>query len=345
MNAKRIRAIAKLVLLFGTPVAVVLGLFSCGVYYGAKHRHAITSFEKEWFGLDVTVAPPWPGAEEAEVKPEVPTKPGSESTPARSPSGAEPAKPGTDAPEPRVVPVSDPPPPREPSPDEPAAREPPREPPPTDPIVGEDEPEPRTDPLAGDLAQRLATPVTVRVKVLVDRELMEQQPAWIDHVQRTVSQASTIYDKQFGVQLRLAGVVEWAVATEGMSAEELLEDVRSRPREGADILLGFTNRPLDDHKAGIADTPEPDNPFNGAYGVVYANRGHRNPHLRTLLHEIAHLFGASDITDPEDSDWAAGSWMSYAPVPSNQAPWIDADNRARVLHRKDRPFRPEPEER
>jgi hypothetical protein len=33
--------------------------------------------------------------------------------------------------------------------------------------------------------------------------------------------------------------------------------------------------------------------------------------------------------------------MSYAPAHDGQAPWIDADNRKRVLERKDKPFAPE----
>ena len=57
MNWKRVKAVGKLVLLFGTPLLVVLGLFGYGVYVGDLYRHGITSFEKEWLGLDVEVAP------------------------------------------------------------------------------------------------------------------------------------------------------------------------------------------------------------------------------------------------------------------------------------------------
>ncbi|MBV1857790.1 MAG: hypothetical protein KUG77_05205 [Nannocystaceae bacterium] len=57
MNWKRIKAVGKLLLLFGTPFLVVLGLFGSGVYVGNFYRHGVTSFEKEWLGLDVDVAP------------------------------------------------------------------------------------------------------------------------------------------------------------------------------------------------------------------------------------------------------------------------------------------------
>jgi hypothetical protein len=56
------------------------------------------------------------------------------------------------------------------------------------------------------------------------------------------------------------------------------------------------------------------------------------------------LFGATDVTGPQSAAWASGSWMSDAPVPETQAPWIDPSNRERVLKRKDLPFRPELEE-
>src|SRR5690606_16137250 len=58
MNVKRLKAIAKLGLLFGIPISLVLGLFSWGVHVGAQHRHAIASFERDWLGLDVEVPDP-----------------------------------------------------------------------------------------------------------------------------------------------------------------------------------------------------------------------------------------------------------------------------------------------
>jgi hypothetical protein len=190
----------------------------------------------------------------------------------------------------------------------------------------------------------LALPVTVRVKVLVDDELIAAQPDWIDYVQRTVSAASQTYQKQFGITLELTSVGRWPVVGAGMDADQLLADVRARAREGNDIVLGFTNRPWDDRVAGKADTPTPDSAFNGAYGVVYATPAHHLAHLRTMLHEVGHIFGATDITDPGDPGFRAGSWMSYAPARETDAPWIDADNRRRILERKDMPFIPEPTE-
>jgi hypothetical protein len=332
MNRKRIFAISKLVVLFGTPVALILGLFSCGVYCGVENRHPITSFERDWLGMDVEVPPaptetPTPAAPSAD--PNAPTDPSTPPpTPAPTPSGgapaaAAPATPPPTSPAPTATPPA-------PSPTTPAA-------PSTPPT--------RTDPLAGDLAGRLALPVTVRVKVLVDDELIAARPDWIDYVQRTVAAASQVYEDQFGITLRLASVGRWPVMTEGLGADQLLDDVRAHPREGNDILVGFTERPLpttgDDRVTGKAETPTAESAFNGAYGVVYATSGHRHAHLRTMLHEVGHIFGATDITDPADPAYQAASWMSYSPARETDAPWIDADNRRRVLERKDKPFAPE----
>ena len=354
MNWKRAKAIGKLLLLFGTPLLVVLGLFGSGVYVGNLYRHGITSFEKEWLGLDVEVAPPH-DAETSETtasskdesdkgdksdkgdesdsdetpKPESSdAKPAAE-TPAK-PAAETPAKPDVDAAAP-TTPTPEPP-------AKPAAV--PSEPVVTPPPAPEPELQAKVDPLDGALDSRLGVPVRVGVKVFVDELLVEQHPDWIDYVQRTVSQASAVYTKQFGVSLELVSVGRWGVPTAGMSSAELLADVESRPREAAQLVVGLTGRPLDDRTSGKAYTPDEDSPFNGSAAVVYAHaqQGRRNPHVRGLLHEVGHLFGARDITDPSAPGYRSGSWMSYAPVRPDQAAWIDPANRARILERKDKPF-------
>lgn len=181
----------------------------------------------------------------------------------------------------------------------------------------------------------------VRIKVLVDDELTTERPDWIDYVQRTVSRASQVYEQQFGITLELYAVARWPVATAGLRSDQLLDDLRARSREGADVLVGMTARPLDGSISGEAETPTPESAFNGAHGIVYAMPRSHEPHLRTLLHEVAHMFGALDVTNASDPAWKGASWMSYAPVRDGQAPWIDADNRRRVLERKDKPFAPE----
>jgi hypothetical protein len=313
MNSARLKAIGKLLLVLGAPIGFVFALFGSGVYCGVQNRYEITSFERDVFGLDVEVPekPPEAPADSAPAPPS-PTTPPATTTPSPTPA----VQPSVPTPTPTPAPQ------------------------PTPPAV--DEPAPKVDPLASDLAARLALPVKVRVKVLVDDDLVAEHEDWIDYVQRTVSKASRVYEEQFGIQLELAGVARWPVAAKGMRVDALLDDLRTRPREGSDILLGMTARALDEGTiSGQAETPTSASPFNGAHGIVYAVPDMREPHLRTLLHEVGHMFGALDITDSSDASWQAGSWMSYAPAADGQAPWIDAENRKRVLERKDKPFAPD----
>jgi hypothetical protein len=326
MNAKRFKAIAKLALLFGIPLSLVLGLFGSGVHCGVQNRHAILAFERDWLGLDVEVPDPPAAQDDAdEVEPSERKTPAQEGDAAGEPGGS-------DAPRER-------PPERERDPvreREPVAVDPVE---PSRPPVAE-APETRADPLEGDLAERFALPVTVHVKVLVAPELIDVQPEWIDYVQRIVSQTSRIYQKQFGIGIELVAVGRWPIATEGLSARVLLDDLARRPREGADVLLGFT---LDTAREGPLDDEA--SPFNRATTIVPATPGTggrpHDAHLRTMLREVGHVFGARDIVDPEDPQWQAGSWMSHAAVGDGQAPWIDGDNRRRILERKDKPFQPE----
>ena len=337
MNKRRVLAIAKLVILFGTPVAFVVGLFSCGVYCGVQHREGITTFERDWLGLDVEVpkaegdAKPDPDGKAADGKADERPQKDAEPKPDPEPPKAPTPTPKTAEPDPTdaaPAPVE-----REPEPT------PELEPPPVAP------PQTRADPLEGELATKLSMPVRVSVKVLVDDEVIASRPDWIDYVQRVVASASQVYEKQFGITLELTSVGRWSVTTAGLDSEQLLGDVRARPREGNDVLLGFTNRPFDDRTAGKADTPAQDSAFNGAYGVIYAMPGHHQAHLRTLLHELGHVFGALDITDPSDAAFVAKSFMSYASARESDAPWIDAENRKRILERKDLPFVAEAEPR
>ncbi len=337
MNRKRIIAIAKLVLLFGTPLALLLGLFSCGVYCGVSNRGGITRFERDWLGLDVQVPdepaadPPEAAADDGADEPSAPSP--QTKTPTPTPVGETPV---AETPSPTTTPAPTP----TPAPTTPPAAVVPGPSPSAGVPAPLPPPQTRVDPLDEASSARRAEAVVVPIRVLVDASVIEGRSDWIDYVQRTVGRASHIYEQQFGIRLQLAGVGQWVVAPEGMDSAALLADLRARPREGASVVVGFTARPFDGSTSGTADTPTADSPFNGASGVVYATVGHREPHLRTLLHELAHLFGARDIIDPEHPAWKAGSWMSYAQVPENQAPWIDRDNVQRVLGRKDLPFAP-----
>src|SRR5690606_34726076 len=128
------------------------------------------------------------------------------------------------------------------------------------------------DPLEGEHADLLGMPVVLSVKVLVDPRWIEVQPDWIDDVQRTLGEASQVYAKQFGIILELHAVGRWPVASEGMSPAALLEDLKTHPREGADILLGVSATPSPSAEADAWQRApiSPEATHNRAYGLVYA---------------------------------------------------------------------------
>ena len=192
-----------------------------------------------------------------------------------------------------------------------------------------------------DYRSLLALPTVVRIKVIVDQEFIAAHRDWIDDVQRTINIVDQQYQRLFGIELRLHAVGSWAVATAGLSSQQLLEDLRARPRESADVLLGMTARPLDFRIAGKADQALIDHRFNGAYAVVYSDSSADIPHLFGCLHEIGHLFGAVDIEDAKSLDYQRGSFMSYAVPKKGTEFWIDDGNRRRIIARKGYPFWPE----
>lgn len=340
MNRKRVIALAKLGILFGGPIALILGLFSCGVYFGHSRRVGILEFEKDWLGMDVEV--PSGGDDDDDAKKKDGENDEDKGKDEKKDTETKSATPEKDEDEKKSENGSD---------DDEAATKPvPAAPPPVTPPevvvpppeVEDPGPEIEVDPdLDSDLKALFDMPLTVRVKVLVDQQLIRERADWIDYVQRTVSQASMVYEEQFGITLELSAVGRWPVATAGMDSGQLLEDLRSRPLESADVVVGFTGRPPDERTTGKAETPQEDSDYNGRVAVVYGSSRSQRPHLRTLLHEVAHLFGAKDITDRSDPNWLRKSWMSYAPVVDTERAWIDAKNRKRVLEAKTRPFPPQ----
>lgn len=326
MTLTRFKPIAKLALLFGTPLAVVFGLFSAGVYCGVQNREAIGAFERDWLGL--------PGLTAAGSVGDGATASSDAGAPSPVATPAE-GEPSTEDAEPeRVVP-----PPALPAPPELTPKVPPSPPEPTGsperPSAAPVTTEPQ--PLEGAQAELFGTPVVLSVKVLVDPRLVEAQPAWIDHVQRVVDEASQVFAKQFGIALQLESVGRWRVGAAGMTPTDLRADLRTQPREGADLVLGLAAAPAPGME-GEAWRSEPpsDGPYNRAHGVAFAMPGSR-PHLRSMLREISTMLGARVLEDAGDAAEHAESWMSSTATPGSSF-WIDPPNRARILQRKVKPF-------
>ena len=201
----------------------------------------------------------------------------------------------------------------------------------------------RTPAIPDDLLGTYMAARTLKVRVLVDASLVQMRPDWIDYVQRVVSVTSANLRALVGVELSLYGVgrVEGVVAA-GAGG---LTTAKEAPLEGAELLLVFTAEATDSakggaipgHAAGAALVVDPSERKIGTRAVVVASPKERLPHTRSMLHEVAHLLGAEDITDVRDPAWSSGTVMSFAPQASGGAPSIDPQNLRRMLTRKSWP--------
>jgi hypothetical protein len=315
MASSRIRSLTKLTLLLGVPIALLLGLFGGGVYCGSANREAILGFERDWLGMDVALPATSEPVKSEPVKPE-PAKP--EPTP-------EPVKP---------EPVTTPEPPKPTPEPTPVVDTTPK--PMAAALTTVTDPVPLTLasplPLPDDLHARMAEPVRIRVKVLVDPEIVDRRPDWIAYVQRHVVWASEVLEKQIGVRLELRGVVVWS-SPEGSSATARLADLQRRSRDGSDLLLGFPSQAFND-VAPAGATPE----FNAGFALVQVNPASRAPHLRGLLRAVGESLGAAAITDPGSDASRTGSFMAEVRAADSQPIALDADSRRRMLEHKSLPF-------
>ena len=315
MTSSRLKSLSKLALLLGVPVALLLGLFGAGVHCGYQHRGGILAFERDWLGMDVEVPPVAPGRPEPGASPVSPTPPVT-TQPVTTPPVTTPpvTTPPVTTPPVMTPPVTTP----EPlAPVSPAA------------VGVVTEPSPlaiaEATPLPAALQASLAQPVRVRVKVLVDTELVERRPDWIAYAQRHVAWASQVLERQVGVHLELRGVVVWP-GPSGSDTAALLADLQNRERDGADLLIGLSSRSF---AGGPAPAVAED--VNLGFVVAEANPGSRAPHLRGMLHAIGAALGARPVIGP-------GTFMGDVLINDRSPIDLDADSRRRILERKGLPF-------
>lgn len=315
MASSRIKSLSKLALLLGAPIALLLALFGSGVHCGHANRATILGFERDWLGMDVVVPEPTPtpAPTPAPTLAPTPTPPATVATPTPTP----PAQ--TDN---AVTPA-------------PVVTPPPSEPAPLA-VATVRDPIPLTVlPLAAlpsDLDARLREPVRVRVTVLVDPELVDRRPDWIAYTQRHIAWASQVLEAQVGVHLELRGVLVWP-APPRTGLTELVAALGQRPRDGADLVLGFSERSF----AG-APMLTAGKDHNLGHAVVQASPGSRAPHLRGLLHAVGQALGAYAIRDAGSEPWRSGSFMGDVLAPDTQALTLDDASRRRLLERKSLPF-------
>ncbi|HLT38637.1 MAG TPA: hypothetical protein VK034_20255, partial [Enhygromyxa sp.] len=247
-------------------------------------------------------------------------------------------------------PEPDEPKPDEPEPDEPKPDEPkPNEPKPDEPKPTQPELETigglaiaRPEPVGAELRTRFEEPRVIRLKIMVDPALVVAREDWLSYVAGLFEAAGASFDRLFGIDLQLQGVVVWDAAV-GADVDNLLADLSGRAgreRDGADVVLGLIARPQPSSFTATRWTEA----VTGDHALVFADLQQADRYYRNLLRALALLFGAEPAHDAAAKQ--LGSFMSDAPLRADAAPVIDPENRGKVIINKRRPIAepaPEPE--
>lgn len=128
----------------------------------------------------------------------------------------------------------------------------------------------------------------VHINVVVDEEYKRAE-GWREDTSRLIASASMVYEKSFGIRLKIKDFGFWTSDNSHLSLLELLNDLqRSVFPPDSDIVLGLTGQPhLNTDLNGVAS-------YLYGYALLRHNPSFSSMRI-TLLHEISHLFGAVDI--------------------------------------------------
>ena len=155
----------------------------------------------------------------------------------------------------------------------------------------------------------------VTIRQLIDEDVKKvYQRNWVNKIEGVNKFVHDYYASQFGICLDIVDIEQWNPAESDMAA--LAVDVRFREPKGIHVLLALTGKQSDDDIPGSGF-------LNGNHAV---SRMTKNEKGYVLIHELGHLFGATDIENPN-------SVMHFEYSPSLD--W-DEQNKQTVLKNKNR---------
>jgi hypothetical protein len=153
----------------------------------------------------------------------------------------------------------------------------------------------------------------VRVKALADVSFRARNSRWPDEARGLIDAASDYYEREFGIRFAVQSVVPWPAEERIRSTVDLLakveQDFPSQKKDGSyDLIVVFTAEGLSQYF--VAGRPRVDRIGNcqqglGNYVVTPVNKPFRyagahaepEPDVITLIHELAHIFGAEHVED------------------------------------------------
>jgi len=153
----------------------------------------------------------------------------------------------------------------------------------------------------------------VQVKALADVSFRARNSRWPEEARGLIEAASDYYEREFGIQFVAESIVPWPAQERIRSTVDLLakveQDFPARNKDGTyDLIVVFSAEGLSQYF--VAGRPRVDRIGNcqqglGNYVVTPVNKPFRyagahaepEPDVITLIHELAHIFGAEHIED------------------------------------------------
>ena len=153
----------------------------------------------------------------------------------------------------------------------------------------------------------------VRVKALADVSFRARNSRWPDEARGLIEAASDYYEREFGIRFVAQSAVPWPAEERIRSTVDLLarveQDFPSQKKDGSyDLIVVFSAEGLSQYF--VTGRPRVDRIGNcqqglGNYVVTPVNKPFRyagahaepEPDIITLIHELAHIFGAEHVED------------------------------------------------
>lgn len=132
----------------------------------------------------------------------------------------------------------------------------------------------------------------IKVKIAVDEEFREHQD-WRPLVRRLIIRVNQLYEANFSLSFQIKSYAFWMSGDTTQNIFELLNDLRKKVSFlGHDLVIGFTGEKKKSfHLLGGAN-------YLRNYIVLRRNPS-ENLMMLTLAHELAHVFGAVDLNEPD----------------------------------------------
>jgi hypothetical protein len=152
---------------------------------------------------------------------------------------------------------------------------------------------------------------TVRVRILADPKLREENSNWLDGVRETVKAASDYFDQEFGIRLVIVNISPWPQEDRIDSTARLLRRLKEQvplkgPDGSYDLIIALTGEWVNVyHARARVDRIGNCQEGLGNYIVSSVSEPLRYQgriaeptyDVVALIHELGHIFGAEHVQD------------------------------------------------